>query len=132
MLIVQLVKCESLPCKVPEIFYYIPLSLIQCRFYSQYWAATTSIQDLFKFQTEKAEEKNRYLHSAMFELTSNLLYITIHPMVGNRGLASRVNPLLHDYYAKKKHYTKANIVATDYVLDNDIITLCIEANKLKQ
>jgi len=92
------------------------------------------VPDLFNFQSDIVENVGGCLGlwSAMFQLTQDFCFMVLNPLLGIRGMANRVNPLLHDWYSKEKQYSGTNIVATDFFLESNIIDIAYKINKYKK
>lgn len=70
------------------------------------------------------------LWASMAELTPNTKTIVLHPETGLRVFAEEINRNVTHWF-RDLYWYKANIVATDYFMGNDIIHVAIEANKIK-
>ncbi|CAL1291909.1 unnamed protein product [Larinioides sclopetarius] len=70
------------------------------------------------------------LWASMAEITPNTRTILLHPESGLRVLAEEVNRNVTRWF-RDFYWQKANIVATDYFLGNDIIEVAIRTNRIK-
>ncbi|GBN47665.1 PI-PLC X domain-containing protein 1, partial [Araneus ventricosus] len=70
------------------------------------------------------------LWASMAEITPNARSILLHPESGLRKLAEEINKNVTRWF-RDLYWQKANIVATDYFLGNDIIEVAIRTNRIK-
>ncbi|KAG8199710.1 hypothetical protein JTE90_022159 [Oedothorax gibbosus] len=70
------------------------------------------------------------LWASMAELTPNTKTIVLHPETGLRIFADQINRNVTHWF-RDFYWQKANIVATDYFLGNDIIDVAVQTNKYK-
>ncbi|XP_055935064.1 PI-PLC X domain-containing protein 1-like [Argiope bruennichi] len=70
------------------------------------------------------------LWASMAEITPNTKSIILHPVSGLRVLAEKINRNITHWF-RDLYWQKANIVATDYFLGNDIIDVAIRTNRIK-
>lgn len=70
------------------------------------------------------------LWASMAELTPNAKTIVLHPETGLRIFAEEINRNVTHWF-RDLYWPKANIVATDYFMGNDIIHVAIETNRIK-
>ncbi|GIX98826.1 PI-PLC X-box domain-containing protein DDB_G0293730 [Caerostris darwini] len=82
----------------------------------------------FKEVFEKPTPKG--LWASMAEITPNLRFLIFHPITGLRVLADEINRNVTHWF-RDLYWRKANIVATDYFLGNDIIDVAIRTNRIK-
>ncbi|PBC34005.1 PI-PLC X domain-containing protein [Apis cerana cerana] len=95
------------------------------------WGNVKTVEDLYKY-LHKIETNNRdgilRPRSAMAELTPDLNDIISNRLGNLRDMAHRVNLNVTNWYSTIWQYT-ANIVATDFVRDTDIVRVAIKSNK---
>ncbi|XP_023220953.1 PI-PLC X domain-containing protein 1-like isoform X2 [Centruroides sculpturatus] len=99
----------------------------------QIWPDVLEVEDLKEFFSAfyNRSEVPPFLWSAMAELTPDMKYILEHPDQGLRVLADFVNRNITDWF--RDMWGKfSNIVATDYFLGNDIISVAIDINRKKK
>lgn len=70
------------------------------------------------------------LWASMAELTPNTKTIVLHPESGLRIFADKINRNVTHWF-RDLYWQKANIVATDFFLGNDIIDVAVQTNKYK-
>ncbi|GIY64283.1 PI-PLC X domain-containing protein 1 [Caerostris extrusa] len=95
------------------------------------WGNKQRPQDLkayFKEVFEKPTPKG--LWASMAEITPNARFMIFHPITGLRILADEINRNVTHWF-RDLYWRKANIVATDYFLGNDMIDVAIRANRIK-
>lgn len=68
------------------------------------------------------------IFSSMAELTPTEADVILRPKFGLRGFAQIVNLPVTTWFRRESWYTRANIVATDFYLGNNIIEMSYEVN----
>ncbi|XP_042897490.1 PI-PLC X domain-containing protein 3 isoform X2 [Parasteatoda tepidariorum] len=95
------------------------------------WGNKQHPQDLKSYFEEVFEKSApEGLWASMAELTPNAKTIILHPETGLRYLADLINRNVTHWF-RDHFWHKANIVATDYFLGNNIIDVSIRANRIK-
>lgn len=101
-------------------------------FTCQIWGDVTKVDDLKLFfeRFYNSSTIPSFLWSSMAELTPNLKFIIEHGNEGLRVLADFVNRNVTQWFSRKWGMW-SNIVATDYFLGNDIVSVAIDINRKK-
>lgn len=68
--------------------------------------------------------------ASMAELTPNTKTIIFHPEAGLRVFAEEINRNVTQWF-RDLYWHKANIVATDFFMGNNLIDVAIETNKIR-
>uniref|UniRef100_T1JAD6 Phosphatidylinositol-specific phospholipase C X domain-containing protein n=1 Tax=Strigamia maritima TaxID=126957 RepID=T1JAD6_STRMM len=101
----------------------------------QAWANANKLQELKDYFTNLFKTpkfpSSWNVWSAQAELTANSFYILTHPFDGVRLFADMVN-LNVTYWFRDLWWDKANCVATDFFLGNNIIEIAINSNKKRR
>lgn len=114
-------------------------SPVRDTYYSQYlwpsiyraWGNKQRPKDLRQYFEEVFKKPTpKGLWASMAELTPNARTIVMHPETGLRVFAEEINRNVTHWF-RDLYWHKANIVATDYFMGNDIINVAIEVNKIK-
>lgn len=95
------------------------------------WGNKQHVRDLKKYFEEIfAGPLPKTLWASMAELTPDAKTVIIHPREGLRMFADEVNRNITHWF-RDLFWQKANIVATDFFLGNDIVEVAVNINKVK-
>ncbi|XP_035223126.1 PI-PLC X domain-containing protein 1-like [Stegodyphus dumicola] len=95
------------------------------------WGNKQHPQDLKRYFEETYKKpRPEGLWASMAELTPNARTIPRHPFTGLRIFADLINRNVTRWF-RDLFWRKANIIATDYFLGNNIIDVAIQINKIK-
>jgi len=94
------------------------------------WGDKRRLPDLKSFLQVALEKRGKrgQMWAAMAEFTPKPLDIVLRPTKGLRNMAQSVNIPMTYWFHDQEWYPKANIIATDFFLGNDVIQTSIVAN----